>query len=158
MQTLRNHSFWKRIVAASFAVPILSLAGPGPSAIDQEPAAEASLPKLRHGLEGMRFSGPLAVKDETNPPDDVLSFEGGKLASKKCLEYGFVPAPYWLRGDADGLHFRAELRSTEHGTIRFEGVFDGREMLATAVWTKKRWYWTIEQRLRFTGRPIGPTN
>ena len=158
MQTLRNHSFWKRIVAASFAVAILVLAGSGPPAIGQESIAQAGPPELSHDLEGMRFVGPLAVEDEPNPPEDVLSFRDGKLSSKRCIEYGFAPAPYWLRSDADGLHFRAELESAEHGTIRFEGVFDGRKLLANAVWTKERWYWTVEQQLRFTGHPAGQAN
>jgi hypothetical protein len=38
--------------------------------------------------------------------------------------------------------------------MRFEGLFDGKELLATAVWKKERWYWTIEQKFRFKGKPL----
>lgn len=117
-------------------------------------AAQAPASEITDGLQGLQFAGPLAVKDETNPPKDVLSFEGGKFSSKACSRYGFTAAPYWVRRDADGLHFLAELRSPENGTMRFEGTYDGKKLQATALWTKKRWYWTIEQKFHFTGRPV----
>lgn len=131
------------------------LVGLSPPAIGQETAPRSSVPELRHGLEGMAFSGSLAFGDETEPSDeDVLTFTDGKFSSRTCLEYGFTPAPYWVRRDADGVHFRAELHSSEHGTLHFEGVYDGKEMKVTGLWTKDRWYWTVEQKLRFTGRPV----
>jgi hypothetical protein len=102
----------------------------------------------------MRFKGPLAVKGETDPPMDVLSFKDGRFSSKACHQYGFTSAPYWVRRDADGLHFLAELKSPENGTMRFEGTYDGGTLEATASWTKERWYWTIEQTFRFSGRPV----
>ena len=110
--------------------------------------------KLTDSMQGMQFAGPLAVKDETNPPNDVLSFKDGEFSSKACHRYGFTAAPYWVRRDDDGLHFRAELTSPENGTMRFEGIYDGETLQATALWTKERWYWTIEQKFQFTGRPI----
>lgn len=137
-------------VAICFGLVALS-----PAAIGQETALGSSMPELRHGLEGMEFSGSLAFGDETEPSDeDVLTFTDGKFSSQACLEYGFAPAPYWVRRDADGIHFRVELLSPEHGTLHFEGVYDGEEMQVTALWTKDRWYWTVEQKLRFTGRPV----
>ena len=78
----------------------------------------------------MRLVGSLAVEGETNPGEDVLTFKGGKFSSRTCLEYGFAPAPYWVRRDARGLHFRAELHSREHGIMDFDGIFDGTELLA----------------------------
>jgi hypothetical protein len=156
MRALRSAWFWNGLITASLCVAI----GCGPvglaaMAIGQEPAPGPTLLELRHGLEGMQFIGTLAVGDETNPSEDVLTFKDGEFSSQTCLETGFAPAPYWVRSDADGLHFRAELQNPEHGTIRFEGLFDGEEMQASALWTKRRWYWTIEQKFRFTGRPVG---
>lgn len=127
-----------------------------PAARAQQAApADAPRPALRDSLQGRRFRGALAVGDETLAQDEVLSFEDGEFSSRLCRRYGFGPAPYWVRRDAAGLHFRADLQSARSGTIRFEGVFDGERMRATARWTKERWYWTVEQTLRFTGRALG---
>lgn len=156
MQRLR--SAWPRSgrVAAWLSVAACSaIVGVGPMAIGQEAAPRPTPLELRHSLEGMRFVGPLAIEGETDPSEDLLTFEDGRFSSRTCLQYGFAPAPYWVRRDAEGLRFRADLESPEHGTIRFEGVFDGTAMVATARWTKKRWYWTVEQTFRFTGRPSG---
>jgi hypothetical protein len=119
--------------------------------------ASAPSGELVHGLQNMTFIGPLGVQNERNPADDVLSFESEKFSSRTCAEWGFSPAPYWVRRDAAGLHFHAELRSAEHGVMQFQGVFDGKELLATAVWKKVRWYWTVEQRFRFKGKPLRST-
>ena len=128
------------------------LVGAGRAAIAQNTASKSSPLDLIHALEGMRFVGPLSVEGETSPDEDVLSFNGGKLASEVCIRYGFAPALYWVRRDAGGLHFIAELESPDNGKIRFEGVTDGKQMSATALWTKERWYWTIEQKLHFKGQ------
>lgn len=127
-------------------------AGPSPVAIGQETPSKPALPELRHGLQGLRFIGPLAVGGNKKLGKEVLTFKGGKFSSQLCLQFGFSPAPYWVRRDAQGLHFEAELQSPEQGTMKFEGVFDGEAMSATALWTKTRWYWTIEQKFQFTGR------
>jgi hypothetical protein len=138
----------KQLIVAAFSLAIAL----GASFIAQ--VAAASSPELIHALRNISFIGPLGVEKEQTPAEDVLSFKEETFASKTCAEWGFSPAPYWLRRDTDGLHFRAELHSPEHGVMRFEGVFDGNELVATAVWIKRRWYWTIEQKFRFKGRPL----
>lgn len=144
--------------AALFCATCLTLLGsPGPAAIAEEATRAPRSLELAHGLEGMRFGGPFAVEGEASPSNDVLVFEDGLFWSRICLEYGFEPAHYWVRRDADGLRFRARAESPENGTIRFEGIFDGEELKATALWTKERWYWTIEQKFVFTGRPVDDT-
>jgi len=101
----------------------------------------------------MQFVGPLRIGGDVVPPDDVLSFKDGKFSSKTCRGFGFAPAPYWVRRDADGLHFRAELKSPGHGKIQFKGTFNGERLIAAAVWKKERWYWTLKQQIAFTGTP-----
>jgi len=156
MQIVRSAEVWSRLAGAALAAAIgCSGVAVSSVAVAQGAVSGVAVPTLRHGLQDMRFIGPLGTEDETNPPDDVLTFSDGQLSSKICLQYGFAPAPYWVRRDADGLHFRAELHSPASGTIRFDGVFDGEQLRARALWTKKRWYWTVEQRLVFTGRPAG---
>jgi hypothetical protein len=156
MPTSPGAKLWKGATAMALALAVGSgLLGPAPVAIGQEAAHRPALPELRQGLQGMRFAGSLGVKDDADPQEEILSFADGRFTSRICREYGFPPAPYWVRRDADGLHFFAELHNPENGTIRFEGVFDGEEMQATALWTKERWYWTLEQKLFFEGRPVG---
>lgn len=108
---------------------------------------------LTHTLEGKRFVGPLGPEGGSEPDEEMLVFHEGILTSKICVQYGFEPAPYWVREDEQGLHFYAELDSEDNGTAWFEGVFDGEEIQATVTWEKERWYWTVEQTLVFTGRP-----
>lgn len=129
------------------------LMGSGTVAVAQGAAIQSNSPALIHVLEGMRFVGPLAVDGEANPSDDALSFQDEKFTSQTCLKYGFAPALYWVRKSSEGLHFRADLQSPENGTIRFEGVFDGSQLRAVGHWTKKRWYWTVEQEIKFEGQP-----
>lgn len=156
MHTVRSAEVWNGLAGAALAAAIgCSGLAVSPDVAAQGATPHAPAPTLSHDLQGMRFRGPLGTDDETEPPDDILTFSGGKLSSKICLRYGFAPAPYWVRRDTDGLHFRAELHSPTSGTIRFDGVFDGGQLHARALWTKKRWYWTVEQRLLFTGRPVG---
>ena len=155
-EDLRQSCSWKYCIVGIIALAILWAFGRSSVAIAQEPAQKSSTPELTHVLENLQFAGPFGVEKETNPADDVLSFKNGMFSSQTCIRYGFSPAPYWVRRDARGLRFLTELQSSEHGTMRFEGVFDGKEMLATAIWTKKRWYWTIEQKFHFRGRPAGP--
>ena len=109
-------------------------------------------------LEGIQFVGPFGTEDEKNPKQDTFTFRDGKFATGSCLEWGFSPAPYWTRSDSQGVHFLAELESPEHGTMRYEGVFDGSELTVVGYWRKERWYWTIERTYRGTGRPAKSSN
>lgn len=108
---------------------------------------------LTDGFEDTRFVGSLRVENQIGSDEEVLTFRDGEFASRICRKYGYPPASYWVRRDAEGLHFFANLENPDNGTIRFEGVFDGATMRATARWTKERWYWTVEETLRFSGRP-----
>lgn len=147
MQTCLRNLIWTALLCG--------VAAPGHDAGGQQAAMHR--PELSHSLQGMYFIGPLRVQGEKNPGDDRLTFRNGMFTSRTCQRYGFGPAPYWVQSDADGsLHFLAVLRNPEHGTIRFEGIYDGREVVATALWTKERWYWTVEQKFYFEGRPVPP--
>jgi hypothetical protein len=106
-------------------------------------------------LENRPFVGTLKAQGDDNPYNDAFTFKDGKFIGEGCLKLGFSPAPYWMRRDADGIHFLAELSSSEHGTMRFEGVFDGAELKGMAKWKKERWYWTLERVYSFNGKPLG---
>jgi len=116
--------------------------------------AQAGGARLHSDLENKRFVGPLGIEGEAHPPNDMLTFSDGRFTSEICRQYGFRPASYWVRQDDAGVRFRTELHSPDNGTIRFDGVYDGEELHATAVWTKERWYWTVEQKFVFTGGAV----
>lgn len=150
-RTPYRHARWSTPVALAVCIGLL---GPGSPAIADEPASAQNRPLLIHELADTKVAGTLVFDSGNEPADEVLIFEDGTLTSQACAEWGYGPAPYWVRRGPAGLHFRASLESEEHGTIRFVGVFDGERVRATAVWHKERWYWTVEEKMRFTGRPL----
>ena len=108
---------------------------------------------IENSFEGVHFVGPFGAEDEKNPKRDTFAFKDGKFATGSCLEWGFLPAPYWVRRGPTGLQFLAELKSPDHGTMRYEGVFDGKKLTVVGYWKKERWYWTIARTYRGHGRP-----
>lgn len=145
--------FIAAIFAAGLFQQILEVPAVGAAVAADEARTGSPAPVIKNSLEGVRFTGPFGAEDETDPKEDLFTFENGKFSTASCLEWGFRPAPYWLRRDPDGLHFFAELKSPEHGTMRYEGVFDGKELMVVAFWKKERWYWTVERTYRGKGRP-----
>lgn len=148
----------RRIPSATRIVPpfllclaILTAAVPAAQA---GTATNTNLPEFRHGLENMRFVGEWTYEWETEPVEGLLIFEDGEFVSRGCLEWGYEPAPYYVRRDDEGLHFHARLPNPDHGTMWFRGVFDGEQLQVDVHWRKERWYWTLEQEYRFTGRPM----
>jgi hypothetical protein len=123
-----------------------------------ESRARSSLVQMPLELEGRRFVGPFGAEGEKNPKQDAFTFKDGNFATASCLEWGFSPAPYWVRRDAKGLHFLAELKSPDHGTMRYEGVFDGGTLTVVGYWRKERWYWTVERTYRGEGRLSKPVS
>ncbi len=106
-------------------------------------------------VENKHFIGQMQVVGTTDASEDVFIFQDGKFVSQSCLDWGFTPAPYWVRPEADGLHFLAELTSPDHGKMRFQGVYKGETINGTVQWRKERWYWTAEQEYRFSGQLAG---
>ena len=124
------------------------------AADETSPAPDSAEPVT--DFEGLSFIGPYGIEGEDDPGEDTFTFEDGLFTSKTCLQWGFAATPYWTKRTSDGLHFLVKLESPEHGTMYYEGVFDGREMNARALWKKERWYRTIERTYVFKGRLLGP--
>ena len=146
----------RRSPASVFAVfgigLVLQIVTPG-TAVAGDASAVPQAPVIENSLEGLRFIGPFGAEEEADPKEDAFAFKDGKFSTASCLEWGFAPAPYWLRHTPSGLQFLAELQSPEHGTMRYEGVFDGKELTVVGYWKKERWYWTVERTYRGKGRP-----
>jgi hypothetical protein len=138
------------VFGLGFVLQVFAL---GSAVAADDASSRLQAPAVENRLEGVRFIGPFGAEEEADPKEDVFAFENGKFSTASCLEWGFRPAPYWLRRDAKGLHFLAELKSPEHGTMRYEGVFDGKELVVVGYWKKERWYWTVERTYRGKGRP-----
>lgn len=136
-------------------VGCLCFLGMGPTAIASDAGTRsANPPGFRHELENTRFAGTWFYEWDEEPVEGVFIFDDGKFISQNCVEWGYEPAPYYVRHAADGVHFYARLPNPEHGPMEFRGVFDGNTLRADVHWKKERWYWTLEQRYRFTGKPI----
>lgn len=136
-----------------FVISLMSLhlaLAPGTAAQSTPYLTPVSPPTLQ--LDGLKFVGPFGAEGETNPKQDAFTFKDGRFSTASCLEWGFTPAPFWTRRDAQGLHFLAELTSPDHGTMRYEGVFDGKKLTVVGYWKKERWYWTVERTYRGEGR------
>lgn len=149
----------KSYILAIFFVGILvSAAGHSPVATAQNLVLQTPAHAIENSLEGTQFVGRFGAEGETDPEEDTFTFKDGRFATGSCLKWGFTPAPYWLRQSANGLRFMAELESPEHGTMRYEGVFDCNELTVVGYWKKERWYWTIERTYRGKGRASTPVN
>jgi len=140
------------ILAAFGASLFLQIFSTGSVAVAQTTLPQPQAGVVAAGLEGIQFVGPFGAEGEANPEQDTFTFKDGKFSTGSCLKWGFAPAPYWMRRDASGIRFLAELASPEHGTMRYEGVFDGKELTVVGYWKKERWYWTIERTYRGKGR------
>lgn len=112
----------------------------------------AAAPAAIQSLDGMNFRGPVGMKGKPRRREDSFIFEDGQFISENCKAQGFTPDAYWVRQEGDAIHFRAELKSPEHGTIVYEGQLRGDELEASFVWTKKRWYWNVERDFWFKGK------
>lgn len=109
------------------------------------------LDKLVSSLEEEQFRIRLYNDDGTPWNWDELSFADGKFISEICKPFGFTKSPYWIRFEEDTVHFRAEIVSPTHGTMRWKGVIQGDKIKGSVVWIRERWYWTSRRRWDFSG-------
>lgn len=100
-------------------------------------------------LDGKRFDGEmLSGEGKVLSSKEKLVFQNGRFASEACKEFGFGEGPYWLRVENNKIHFIAETVSPTNGAMHWKGTITGGQVDASFVWTKKRWYWTIEREFR----------
>jgi hypothetical protein len=123
-----------------------------------ETALEAGNGHTLAVLDGQIFTAAI-VKDEqgatpSDPLIDRLQFVDGHFSSEICERYGFVAAPYWIRGEADKIEFHAVLQSPTDGTMVWQGTITDGVLDGTMTWTRERWYWTIEAEHRIAGERL----
>jgi len=146
---------WPLLIILGVFLLVQAISG-GLDAVAQDKPRATGANQLSTELEGQKFVGILKAQGDDDPDKDAFMFKDGKFVSEGCQKWGFSPAPYWVRRDQDGVHFLSELSSPEHGTMRYEGVFDGKEIKGTAYWKKVRWYWTSERQYIFQGKQPVP--
>ena len=91
-------------------------------------------------LDGKTFTGRTGEKGKEANGEDELRFQGSKLYSVGCAEWGFNAGAYTTRREGDTIYFEAETSSPKHGKIVWKGTVQGDKVNATYVWTKERWY------------------
>lgn len=100
-------------------------------------------------LDGKNFDGEMLTGEgKVLSSKEKLVFQNGQFFSEACREFGFGKGPYWLRVENNKVHFIAETASPSNGTMHWKGTITGGQVDASFVWTKKRWYWTIEREFR----------
>jgi hypothetical protein len=102
-------------------------------------------------LDGHRFLGEFIPSGKTSGRSDEFIFSDGLFHSRECLEWGFLPGPYWIRVESGEVHFFAQLTSEENGIMTYEGSVVESEIDARIEWIKPRWYWTMRRDFNFRG-------
>ncbi len=131
------------LMAAGLAPPSFA------QAITQAPQAASLAP-----LDGQTFDAGIVRQADASPTDpllDQLFFADGMFSSKICERYGFVPGPYWVRGEPDAIEFQAVLHSPTDGIMEWQGTVKDGKLDGTMRWTRERWYWTVEAEHRISG-------
>jgi len=104
-----------------------------------------------HLLDGKTFSLLHRKKEEETGPPEYLVFKGGMFVSSGCLDWDFLPSAYSTTIEGGVIRFLAEIVSTKQGTMVWKGTLRDDVMEATARWTHKRWYWSIERDYWYRG-------
>jgi hypothetical protein len=118
-------------------------------------ANDAAIPAAAGPLDGMVFVG--QVGPEGKPDfDEELHFNNGYFWTKNCIRCAYQPGIYWVRKVGASIHFQGELQKENGSKFRYTGrIADGRARV-TVLWSKDRWYWSIERTLIFIGK-LAPT-
>lgn len=104
-------------------------------------------------LDGLVFKGGVSPAGDAKDIADVFVFEDGTFVSMECeLRCDYPARPYFVRSADGKTEFISETRCPyKDATIVWRGVVDGDRIEGHATWRVKRWYWTIEKRLEFSG-------
>ena len=110
---------------------------------------------VSHLLDGKTYYVKAGEKGKDPDHDDYLIFQDGMFTSSGCVEsWNFRNASYSAIEQRGGIRFRAQVVSTTHGIMTWEGIVRGDTVDATARWVHKKWYWTIDQEFWYRGRRV----
>ena len=130
-------------------VLVAGLAGATLWTADVDAAESGATSAAWSPVDGKNFLGEmLSGEGKVLTSQEKLVFKNGRFASEACRKFGFGDGPYWLRMEDGKIQFIAETVSPDNGTMHWKGTITGDQVDASFVWTKKRWYWTIEREFR----------
>ena len=93
-------------------------------------------------LDGRRFDAQAGyVGKPAHVPKDIISFDGGRLHSSDCDQYGYDKGAYRATPQGDGIAFEAETVSAEYGRNTWKGVVRGDAIEGTFVFHRKATWW-----------------
>lgn len=133
------------IAGAAVLLPGMT-AGTGSAATDPAPGSGP--------LDGMAFAGMIGPEGKPKDIHDTFVFADGNFVSMECEARCQYPArPYYVRTTDEGTEFYSVTRCPyKDAEIVWRGTVSGDRIEGVASWTVNRWYWTIENRFKFSGR------
>lgn len=149
-------------LVAVFLAFLSGLAGPSFGSHEVEEKGASEEPPNHGPLDGMIFTGMLGPDGKPKDVEDVFVFENGTFISKECeLRCDYPARPYFVR-EVDGkTEFISHTKCPyKDAWIVWHGIVEGDRITGTAIWTIKRWYWTMTNRYEFEGKltPAPPQN
>ncbi|OGP32820.1 MAG: hypothetical protein A2X88_07095 [Deltaproteobacteria bacterium GWC2_65_14] len=110
---------------------------------------------VSHLLDGKTFHVKAGEQGKGADHDDYLIFQDGMFTSSGCVEsWNFRNAAYSATAEDGGIRFLAQLVSTTHGTLTWDGTVRGDAVDATARWVHEKWYWTIDREYWYRGSRV----
>jgi len=148
---MSQNASWLKIIASCFAVGVTVFLIPMPAPCEKNESDAHDNLAVAHILDGKKFIGQTGEKGKKAHHEDILSFNDGIFTSAACSQSGFGSGPYTAIIDTDGIHFKAEILSPDHGMLAWKGTLRGDTLDVTYTWNKKRWFWTIFRQYWFKG-------
>lgn len=156
---LGNGAMFSRLALTGLLIVGLALIfGYGPHMVADRP----ELPRVESmtsvgnagPLDGMEFVGKLGPEGKPKDVEDRFVFSDGTFVSKECeLRCDYPARAYFVTEKEGATEFLSNTKCpykdaeiTWHGTVR------GDQISGTAIWTVRRWYWTVTKTFEFEGQ------
>jgi hypothetical protein len=104
-------------------------------------------------LDGMTFAGELGPEGKPKDVTDVFVFSDGTFVSRECESRCDYPArAYFINETENGTEFVSNTKCPyKDAEITWHGTVQDDRISGTAIWTMRRWYWTVTNRFEFEG-------
>ena len=138
------------VAAAALAV-VYFLASASIATIDR-PLPERAAISGSGALDGKAFAGTIGPVAERSVEDRFV-FADGKFLSEECRRLCNYPArAYFTRESDGGIEFYSETRCPgQNSRIVWRGRVEGTSITGVSIWQSRRWYWSVERELAFSG-------
>ncbi|HMB48652.1 MAG TPA: hypothetical protein VKN63_10285 [Afifellaceae bacterium] len=150
--------FSRLAVIAVILVGSAFLLGYGPNLA----ASKTDIPRIENmesvgntgPLDGMEFVSKLGPEGKPKDVDDRFVFSDGTFVSKECeLRCSYPARAYYIKETNTGTEFVSNTKCPhKDAEITWHGTVKGTQISGTAIWTIKRWYWTVTNTFEFEGQ------